>query len=205
MRSLIKKMNSLRSWNWKPGKIFRPPAQLSLPILIGVILLSACGEQVALSTPDYFIPPTLETTPRAIQLVTPTPVPATPTPTCENNLTFKSDVTIPDGTTFAPGASMEKVWLVTNSGSCDWNSFYRMRLVSGSAMGAETEQALFPARSGSDAEIRILFTAPIQPGVYNSSWQAYEPDGEPFGELFFMTIIVDPDLLEPTSTEEGNP
>jgi len=77
--------------------------------------------------------------------------------------------------------------------------------VSGSAMGAETEQALFPARSGSDAEIRILFTAPIQPGVYNSSWQAYEPDGEPFGELFFMTIIVDPDLLEPTSTEEGNP
>ncbi len=32
--------------------------------------------------------------------------------------------------------------------------------------------------------IRIIFTAPADPGTYRSAWQAYNPKGEPFGEAF---------------------
>jgi len=57
-------------------------------------------------------------------------------------------------------------------------------------MGAATEQALYPARAGSQATISINFTAPSEPGTYNTAWQAIDPNGEPFGDAVFMEIIV---------------
>jgi hypothetical protein len=61
-------------------------------------------------------------------------------------------------------------------------------------MGAEIEQALFPARSDSEAEIRIIFTAPQEEGTYQALWQAYSPSGEPFGDPIFLIIEVDASL-----------
>lgn len=57
-------------------------------------------------------------------------------------------------------------------------------------MGAPIEQALFPARSGTQATIHIIFTAPSVPGTYTSAWQAFNPEGAAFGEAVFMEIIV---------------
>jgi hypothetical protein len=172
---------------------------LKIFLLAITLLLSACGEQAAFSTPDYFIPPTLSNLSEPIHFETPTPILPTPTMTCENNLTFVDDVTVPDGSKFAPGDAIEKVWLVNNSGTCNWNADYRVRFIDGDAMGAGLEQALFPARSGTEAEIRINFVAPNQSGLVLSSWQAYSPEGQPFGMIFYISIIVDPNL-PPTST-----
>ncbi|HTX93069.1 MAG TPA: NBR1-Ig-like domain-containing protein [Anaerolineales bacterium] len=115
-----------------------------------------------------------------------------PTPVCVTGLSFLYDITIPDGTAVAPGSRLDKQWLVQNSGSCNWDDSYRLRLVSGNAMGAPTEQALFPARAGTQATIRIVFTAPQDAGEYTSEWQAYAPDGTPFGTSFFIKITVSP-------------
>ena len=57
-------------------------------------------------------------------------------------------------------------------------------------MGAATEQALYPARAGTQATIQITFTAPGEPGTYTTAWQALDPNGEPFGDPVFMEIIV---------------
>ena len=57
-------------------------------------------------------------------------------------------------------------------------------------MGAATEQALFPARAGSQATIQIIFTAPGEPGIYSTAWQAFDPNGEPFGDPVFMEVNV---------------
>jgi hypothetical protein len=168
------------------------------------LLLPACREQAAFSTPDYFIPPTLSNLAEPISFETPTPILPTPTITCENDLAFVDDVTIPDGSKFAPGDVIEKVWLVNNSGTCNWNADYRVRFIDGDPMGAGLEQALFPARSGTEAEIRITFVAPNQAGLVLSSWQAYSPKGQPFGTIFYISIIVDPDL-PPTSTPTPSP
>jgi hypothetical protein len=169
-----------------------------LAILLALFLLSACAPTPP-ATP--FIPPKASTptqflvqgaTP-VIPTSTPQPEPVaspTATPPCTNGLAFVEDVTIPDGTTVSPGASVDKRWLVQNNGTCNWDSRYRLKFVGGLEMGATTEQALYPARGGAQATIRITFTAPSEPGEYSTAWQAVDPNGEPFGDAIFMKIQV---------------
>jgi hypothetical protein len=88
------------------------------------------------------------------------------------------------------GTALDKRWQVRNSGTCNWDLGYRVKLIAGPAMAAPIEQTLYPARSGSEATLRILYTAPTEPGTYRSAWQAYDPQGEPFGDPFFIEVIV---------------
>jgi hypothetical protein len=66
-----------------------------------------------------------------------------------------------------------------------------MRLIGGLAMGAQKEQALIPARAGSNAVIQMEFIAPLETGVHRSAWQAYNPMEIQFGDPIFMEITVD--------------
>ena len=170
---------------------------LGLILITFTLLLSACGEQVARSTPEYFIPPTLAQQAVQVSLDTPTHIIPTPTLDCDDNLTFIEDVTVPDYSVFAPGDMIDKVWRVENSGTCNWDANYRIRFIEGDALGAEHEQALFPARSGTESELRITFVAPNYSGEYYGKWQAYTPEGQPFGDWFSIIIDVD-QTLAPT-------
>lgn len=173
-----------------------------LAFLLTLTLSPACTPA---PTPTPFIPPKAPTPTQAlvvgntsvIPTHTPQPVPTsspTPPPPCTDSLAFIEDLTVPDGTVVSPGASVNKGWLVQNNGSCNWDSRYRLRFVGGSEMGAATERALYPARAGSQASIRISFTAPSEPGTYNTAWQAIDPFGDPFGDPVFMEIIVQAEL-----------
>jgi hypothetical protein len=141
-----------------------------------------------------FLPPTL-IIPTPVQPTNTSPAAVIVKPTtssrCTDNLTYQTDLTIPDGTRTAPGTLLDKRWQVQNSGTCNWDENYRLKLVGGSSLGAPTDQALFPARSGMPATLRILFTAPLDPGSYRSAWQAYNPQGEPFGDPIFIEIVVE--------------
>jgi hypothetical protein len=140
----------------------------------------------SLSTP--FIPPIIPTNPA--QLNNPAIEP-TPTRQCENNLSFISDLTIPDGSQVPANAIIDKRWEVINSGTCDWDDRYHLRLIAGSLLGANaSEQPLFPARSGGRAVLRIFFQAPSEEGRYRSAWQAFDPNDLPFGDPIFIDIEV---------------
>ena len=76
----------------------------------------------------------------------------------------------------APNSSLDKRWEVENSGTCNWDERYHLRLIGGPDLGANPVQPLFPARSGSTATIRIEMTAPAKAGSYRSAWQAYNPN-----------------------------
>jgi hypothetical protein len=115
---------------------------------------------------------------------------AQPDANCEDNLTFRADITIPDGMEVTGLATMDKRWEVENTGTCSWGSGYRVRLIAGPEMNAQKEQALYPARAGTRATIRILFQAPAEAGPYRSAWQAFNAQGEPFGDPFFIDIAV---------------
>ncbi len=91
-----------------------------------------------------------------------------------------------------PGEPVDKQWLVTNIGTCNWDAGYRLKLISGDAMGAPTEQALFPARAGTQATLRILFASPTAAGTYQNAWQAVAPDGTAFGDAVYMQVSVSP-------------
>jgi len=109
---------------------------------------------------------------------------------CTNNLKFVSDITVPDGTQANIGEAMEKKWEVENSGTCNWISGYSLRLVAGGSLGANPEQALYPALAGSKVTIQINFLAPTAPGNYKSAWQAHGLDDKPFGEVIYIQIEV---------------
>ena len=168
-----------------------------LAILLTLIFASACAPK---TTPTLFRPPTqpeptqvLPTTTLVPALYTAVPSPtitATITGPCTNNLEFIQDGTIPDGTSISFGATIDKQWLVKNSGTCNWDSTYRLKWIGGDPLGAAEEQALYPARAGTQATLRILFTAPTIENSYESAWQAVDPNGNVFGDLIFIKIIV---------------
>ena len=121
-----------------------------------------------------------------------TPMPIS-TATCIDNLLFLEDLSLPDGTVVKPGALLDKRWLVENTGSCNWDKQYWLKFMSGAEFGAPLEQALYPARSGSKATIRLIFTAPSEAGSYQSAWQAYNSQGQPFGDPVFIQVTVGSD------------
>jgi hypothetical protein len=170
-----------------------------LVILMASTLAQACAPTI---TPTPFRPPTqplptsvLPTTTSVPPLFTAVPTEtatATPEGPCTNNLSFLNDITIPDDTSILPGASIDKQWLVQNSGSCNWDATYHLRWIGGDPLGANTEQALYPAKAGTQATLRIEFTAPVLEGPYESAWQAVSPDGNVFGDLIYIKIVVTP-------------
>jgi hypothetical protein len=164
-------------------------------------ITSACA---AVTTPTPFRPPTIQA-----PLIEPTliihptqevvVIQSTPLPTifptvnpedCLNDLRFVEDLTIPDNMFATLGITLDKQWRVENSGSCHWNANYRLRNIGGAALGAPAEIALYPARAGTQATIQILFTAPFTEGVYESAWQAIDPNGAAFGDPIYIRISV---------------
>ena len=171
--------------------------------LLMITLLSACGPESQSNHQDDigFRAPT--------QAVSPTPLPATavmqvtatqvsadfhPTATasCSDSLSFIDDLTIPDGMLVSPGAVLDKRWQVMNSGSCNWDEDYTIQRTAGPELGAPPRLALYPARSGSEAMLRVEFIAPTEAGTYRSAWQAYTPQGIAFGDPFYIEFIVSP-------------
>lgn len=170
-------------------------------IVLIFVFLSACAPattptpfrpptaQAPLIEPTFIIQPTqeivvIESTPL------PTIFPTTNPADCVNDLTFLEDLTIPDNMFATFGLALDKQWLVENSGTCHWNAAYRLRNIGGAALGAPAEIALYPARAGTQATLRILFTAPFTEGVYESAWQAIDANGNLFGDPIYIRVAV---------------
>lgn len=148
------------------------------------------------------LPPDTPTPTPEAATATPEPSTATATATagpCASDAEFISDLTVPDGAQFLPGQPIAKQWSVRNNGTCDWNADYRLVLVSGNALGARSELALYPARAGATAVLEVGMVAPAEPGSYTGRWQARDAEGNLFGDRIFITIeVINP--APPTDT-----
>ncbi|MBM3124152.1 MAG: hypothetical protein FJZ87_03650 [Chloroflexi bacterium] len=166
-------------------------------IVVSGTLLFGCSPG---ETPTPFRPPTQPGPTQVLPTTTPVPVLFTPFLTatgtatlpgpCINDLSFLEDLTIPDNSLISPGSAIDKQWLVSNRGTCDWDGTYNLKWVGGDTLGAAEVQPLFPARAGAQAALRVLFVAPSVEGPYESAWQAVDPDGNFFGDLIFIKILV---------------
>lgn len=180
------------------------PSRILFAVILILLLLSSCSSA---ATPTPFRPPTaqpplIEPTliiqpTKQVVVIQPSPMPTivalTPTVNpqdCANNLHFINDATIPDNSLVSVGSSIDKQWLVENSGTCNWNSSYRLKHLGGAVLGAQEEMMLYPARAGTQATIEIIFTAPFTEGAYESAWQAVDPNGNPFGDPIYIRITV---------------
>ncbi|HMB22365.1 MAG: NBR1-Ig-like domain-containing protein [Chloroflexota bacterium] len=114
--------------------------------------------------------------------VTGSPVTQTVQPSTCDRAQYVSDVSIPDGTVMAPGATFTKTWRLKNVGQCPWKTTYQLVFFSGEQMGASSSAA-FPKdiAVGQTVDISINMTAPSAAGSYRGYWMFKNANGQLFG------------------------
>ncbi len=179
----------------------------TMVFVTSVLLLSiACTFGKAISTPPpTMVPPTPGEVAAALQpTMTPVP-PLAGGGGCSLNAAYVADVTIPDNTVVAPGASFTKVWRVRNSGTCTWEAGTQLVFVDGEPMtsiGALPVPAVAP---GATTDISVEMVAPTAPGTYKSVWQLQSPEGQLFGNRIYAQIVVPEPTPQPSPTVPPTP
>jgi hypothetical protein len=123
---------------------------------------------------------------------------ASPTPLCDlASPGMPIDVTIPDDTEMAPGASFTKTWRLENIGTCTWTTDYALTWFSGERLAAPVsvplEEEVVP---DSTVELSVDMVAPTEAGTYQSNWKLTNASGELFGigpngnAAFWVKIVV---------------
>jgi hypothetical protein len=161
---------------------------LTLPVFLGGCVALGPVRAVDSSTSSLYVAPTRQPQSSPTVSVAPTSAAEAQPENCQNVLSYVKDLTLPDGTFVQANSQLDKQWLVRNSGTCNWIDGYTLQRIDGNDLGAVSPQALVPARGGTEATVRILFTAPDQPGNYSSTWQAFNANGDPFGDP--LTIVI---------------
>ncbi len=103
---------------------------------------------------------------------------------CTDRAQFVTDVTVPDGTRYDPGAAFTKTWRLKNIGTCTWTSSYSLVFESGNAMG-NTTSVPFAATTnippGQTIDVSVPMTAPATAGHYIGYWKFKNASGVVFG------------------------
>lgn len=180
-------------WQWKEkheGRYYA--ADLDLSALAGqkvrfVLTLlatgSASGDRALWVAPRLVRPgngqtPLPSITPTSTPFSTPPPV----TPTSCNRAALVSDLTVRDGTTFAPGAAFTKSWRLKNIGNCTWTKSYALLFYSGEQMSAPTVVTLpWSVAPGQTVDLAVDAVAPLTAGTHRSEWILRSASGALFG------------------------
>jgi len=124
-------------------------------------------------------------------LPTPTPAPTStpaPPPACLDGLALVQHLT-QEGD-MSPGQAFTKGWQVKNTGTCTWDTSYRLVFVSGNKMGGEPVAVAREVQPGETYDLQINLVAPLNPGSYQGVWQMENGQGQAFGERLRVSIKV---------------
>ena len=134
---------------------------------------------VPFNTPTLPPPPATSTPVTLPTFTSPPPVTFTPiasaTPVCDQ-AQFVKDVTIPDGTLYAPGTSFTKTWRLRNSGNCTWSG-YSLVFDSGDAMNGTSPTAIGTVSPGQEVDLSVTLVAPATNGSYRGYWRVRNASG----------------------------
>ncbi|HUE98248.1 MAG TPA: NBR1-Ig-like domain-containing protein [Anaerolineales bacterium] len=167
-----------------------------------VFTAAALTVQAQLTQPVPFSTPTL---PLSVATNTALSVPTLPAATLPpatsatavcDQAQFVRDITIPDGSQIAPGASFTKTWRLRNAGVCTWSG-YTLVFESGDLMGGTSPQTIGTVPPGQEVDLSVNFTAPSTAGSYRSYWRIRNSSGVLIpvlggtqGKSFFVDIRV---------------
>ena len=159
-----------------------------------------------LPTPTATLPPTQATATPGITL--------TPS-TCVDGMEYVADLNLDDkGMTappvMKPGQPFMKGWRIKNTGTCVWDSRYRLTYDGGNSplasMGGQPTpiQGLVPP--GSVYDIFVNLVAPIAPGTYQGFWVMRNQVDQKFGNRVWVGIKVPaPPTATPPPTQTPVP
>lgn len=103
---------------------------------------------------------------------------------------FVADVTIPDDSEIPPGQRFVKTWRVRNSGREAWGDGFTLQFVGGNGLSVVQSVALPPLVPGQEGDVSVELVAPAAPGVYYADWRMKDGQGQPFGEMVYVRIVV---------------
>jgi Ig-like domain-containing protein len=112
---------------------------------------------------------------------------------------YISDLTVPDGAAFAPGATFTKTWRLMNSGTCTWSTSYNLVWVGGDPIGTPISVKLpLDVPPGQMVDLSVSLTAPMSSGHYKGLWKISNTSGVQFGigELASDAFWVDINVIE---------
>ena len=129
------------------------------------------------SIPPTSIPPTQTLT------IPPTLVPNTPVHVSRCDwAAFVTDVSVPDGSSFAPSTAFTKTWRLQNIGTCTWTTAYALVFSSGLPIGGPAAVNLLSSVApGQVVDLSVNLTAPSAAGHYRGYWLLQNPSGVKFG------------------------
>jgi len=163
-----------------PNIVFTAAAQTA-----AVQLTQRAGDSVQTQTPlPPLLPPTLA--PSATQAL------PTITPTEDNcdKAKFVTDVTVADGTVFAPGDSFIKTWRIRNTGTCTWTTGYALVFNNGAQMSGGSPHTLMGnVAPGATVEISVNMTAPASDGEYTGNWQIRNTSNVLFAKVYVQIKV----------------
>jgi len=171
--------------------------------------LQALTTQVAVTPnmPYQTLTPT-SVLPTLTPTIPPTSVPNTPVPVSRCDWAyFVGDVSVPDGSSFAPSTAFTKTWRLKNIGTCTWTTAYALVFSSGLPMGGPAAVNLpVNVAPGQIADLSISLTASSSAGHYRGYWMLQNPSGIKFGignqanAAFWVDINVAASGLNVTTT-----
>lgn len=95
---------------------------------------------------------------------------------------FVSDLTIPDGSAFAPGTAFTKSWRLLNTGTCAWTTSYSLVWAGGDQMKAPLIKKLpVNVPPGQMVDLSVNLVAPSTAGHYKGLFKISNPAGSQFG------------------------
>ncbi len=126
-------------------------------------------------TPPNTVVPTKDATFTKVPTSTFVPIPC-------DRADFVADVTIPDNSYVAPGATFTKTWALKNSGSCTWTTGYSLVYASGEQMGGQAVTSL-PGNvlPGQSINLSVNLTSPTTAGSHTGYWRLQNANGGAFG------------------------
>jgi len=130
--------------------------------------------------------PTLTVAPSQTPVVVtpfPTAVPKTPTAITRCDwISFVSDVSVLDGTTFSPSTAFVKTWRLKNIGTCTWSTSYSLVFLKGDLMGGPAAVALpSSVAPGQTVDLSLNLTSPANEKAYRGYWMLRNAAGSMFG------------------------
>ncbi len=164
------------------------------------------GVSVPLPTPV----PTLEPS-----QPTPTPVASTTPAPCVDGMTFVTDLNLNDNNMkspppMPPGQPFKKGWRIRNTGTCTWDSSYKLTYDGGntpaSSMGGQPTPINGTVPPNAEHDIFVDLVAPTAPGVYQGFWVMRNGQDLKFGNRIWVGIQVPkPPTVTPPPTQTPAP
>jgi len=106
-------------------------------------------------------------------------------------LSFVKDVTIPDNTAMTPGQSFTKTWLVSNTGTCDWEPGFIFNVVGGDGMSGVAVTLTQAVQPGRQFEFSVPMVAPTnKTGEIKGTWRLADSNNTFFGDGVYVVIEV---------------